>query len=286
MLAHAELVRHLIELDSFVTLCYARLDTNKRRLDLVDCGHTGIVHLHAGTGAHEVVHGDNLPLGVREGEIYEQISVPFAPGDLFFFYSDGITEARNPAGELFGEQRLEEFVVSHGQMEPAPLVDAVRQSVADFTGSARLTDDLTGLAIRVQKKQIPMAWRELEIVSDLKQLRQARGFVRAFCGDLPGSPLDEDSTAALELAVNEAVSNIMKHAYHGRSDQWIRLEAEAFPDRVLIRLHHLGIRSILRRRRSAGARRLARVRAVRTSFPAAWIRCDITATNRGATASL
>jgi anti-sigma regulatory factor (Ser/Thr protein kinase) len=52
--------------------------------------------------------------------------------------------------------------------------------------------------------------------------------------------MDEDSAGALELAVNEAASNIMKHAYHGRTDQWIHLEGEAFLGRTLIRLHHLG----------------------------------------------
>jgi anti-sigma regulatory factor (Ser/Thr protein kinase) len=46
--------------------------------------------------------------------------------------------------------------------------------------------------------------------------------------------------AALELAVNEAASNIMKHAYHGREGQWIHLEAEAFPGRLAFQLHHLG----------------------------------------------
>jgi anti-sigma regulatory factor (Ser/Thr protein kinase) len=46
--------------------------------------------------------------------------------------------------------------------------------------------------------------------------------------------------AELELAVNEAASNVMKHAYHGRTDQRIHLEAEAFPDRVAVQLHHLG----------------------------------------------
>ena len=110
MLAHADMVRHLIDLESFVTLCYARLDLNRRSLDLVDCGHTGIIHLHGKTGLCEMLHGDNLPLGVREGEIYDQISVPFEPGDLLLLYSDGITEARNPAGELFGVERLEECV--------------------------------------------------------------------------------------------------------------------------------------------------------------------------------
>ena len=53
-----------------------------------------------------MVHGDNLPLGMREGEIFNQISVPFESGDLLLFYSDGVTEARNLAGELFGEDRL------------------------------------------------------------------------------------------------------------------------------------------------------------------------------------
>jgi sigma-B regulation protein RsbU (phosphoserine phosphatase) len=240
MLAHAKLVRHLIALDSFVTLCYARLDTSRCTLDLVDCGHTAMIHLHGKTGRFEMLRGDNLPLGIREGEIYDQISVPFEPGDLFLSYSDGVTEARSPTGELFGPQRLQECVVNNGQLEPAAMVEAVRQAVATFTGSGRLTDDLTSVAIRVQERQLPIARQELEIGSDLKQLRQAREFVRAFCRNLPGPPPDEDSVAALELAVNEAASNVMKHAYHGREDQWIHLEAEAFPGRLAIRLHHFG----------------------------------------------
>jgi anti-sigma regulatory factor (Ser/Thr protein kinase) len=86
----------------------------------------------------------------------------------------------------------------------------------------------------------PLAKAEIEIRSDPKQLRQAREFVRAFCRDLPDPPVDEDGVAALELAVNEAMSNIMKHAYHGREDQWIHVEGEAFPRYVSICLHHVG----------------------------------------------
>jgi sigma-B regulation protein RsbU (phosphoserine phosphatase) len=240
MLAHAELVRHLIDLDSFVTLCYARFDMGRCSLDLVDCGHTGVVHLHGKTGHHEILHGDNLPLGIREGEIYDQISVPFEPGDLFLFYSDGITEARSSTGELFGPQRLEECIASNSQLDPTSLAEAVRQAVAAFTGSGRLTDDLTSVAIRVEERQFPIARQELDIGSDLKQLRQVREFVRSFCRNLPDPPLDEDSVAALELAVDEAASNIMEHAYHGREDQPIHVDAKAFPGRVEIQLHHFG----------------------------------------------
>ncbi|HKF64966.1 MAG TPA: ATP-binding protein, partial [Vicinamibacterales bacterium] len=50
----------------------------------------------------------------------------------------------------------------------------------------------------------------------------------------------DQEIAGLELAVNEAASNIMKHAYHGRHDQRIQLDGEAYSDHIAIRLHHLG----------------------------------------------
>jgi len=231
-LAHAEVARHLINLESFVTLCYARLDLNKRNLDLVDCGHTGIIHLHSKTGLCEMVHGDNLPLGIREGEIFNQISVPFESGDLLLFYSDGVTEARNFAGELFGVDR-------NGKLEPEALVEAIRKATVTFSGSGRLIDDLTCVALKIQEPPLALARAEIEIRSDLKELSRAREFVRTFCRHLP-SPVNDDCVGAVELAVNEAASNIMKHAYHGRTDQWIRLEAEAFPNQISFRLHHLG----------------------------------------------
>jgi sigma-B regulation protein RsbU (phosphoserine phosphatase) len=187
-----------------------------------------------------MVHGDNLPLGIREGEIYDQLSVPFAPGDVLLFYSDGITEARNSTRELFGVERLTECVQINRALEPEALVEVIRNAVFTFSASERLADDLTCVAIKVEERQLPLACAEIEIRSALTGLSRAREFVRTFCHHVPGSPLDEDSVAELELAVNEVASNIMKHAYHGRADQWIHLQAEAFPGQVLFQLHHLG----------------------------------------------
>jgi sigma-B regulation protein RsbU (phosphoserine phosphatase) len=239
-LAHAEVARHLIDLESFVTLCYVRLDLDQRNLVLVDCGHTALIHLRRKTGMCELVRGNNLPLGVREGEIYDQISLPFEPGDVLIFYSDGVTEARNSTGELFGVDRLTECVRVNRDLEPEALVEAIRQAAFTFSGADRLTDDLTCVAVKAVERQAPLSRAETELRSDLKELGRSRQFVRAFCRDLPGAPLDDESVSKLELAVTEACSNIIKHAYHGRADQWIHLEAEAFPGEVSIRLHHLG----------------------------------------------
>jgi len=239
-LAHAHMGRHLIELESFVTLCYARVDLARYRLDLVDCGHTGVIHARLTADRCEMIHGDNLPLGIREGEIFDQITVPFAAGDVFLFFSDGVTEASNAAGERFGVDRLIACVEQNWKLGPDALVNAIRLAVAAFAGSEQLTDDLTCVAVEVGERCYPLVRRELEIRSDLKELGRAREFVREFCRTLPGLPLEEDVVAELELAMNEAASNIMKHAYRGRADQRIQLDAEAFPDEIIFRLHHLG----------------------------------------------
>jgi len=240
MLAHAEIVRQLIDLESFVTLCYVRLDLEQRFLTMVDCGHTGIVHWHAATGRCEALHGDSLPLGIREGEIFDQISAPFELHDVLLLYSDGITEARNPAGELFGVERLIGHMDANAGLEPVLLADSIRRAVAAFTGPALLSDDLTSVAIRIGEQPVAEARAEVEILSDLRELRKLRHFIRQFCDLLHDPVADEDLIDALELAVNEASSNIMRHAYHGRSDQRVHVETEAFPETITVTLRHLG----------------------------------------------
>jgi sigma-B regulation protein RsbU (phosphoserine phosphatase) len=240
MLAHAGVVRDLIALESFVTLSFARFDASRQMLQLVDCGHTGILHFQGKTGLCREIQGENLALGILEGEIYEQISVPLEPGDLLLLFSDGITEARNPEKELFGVERLKECVLRNCQLDPPALLEEIRQAVFAFSQADRLTDDLTSVVVCVEEVAQPIARAKTEIRSELAQLSRAREFVRAFCHGLSGPPVDEDSVDALELAVNEATSNIIKHAYHGRRNQWIHLEGEAFENHLLFRLHHLG----------------------------------------------
>ncbi len=80
---------------------------------------------------------------------------------------------------------------------------------------------------------------EIEISSDLEELARARAFVREVCTSLANPPADE-IIDQLELATTEAASNVMRHAYGGRTDRRIQLEAEAFDDRIVVRLHHLG----------------------------------------------
>jgi sigma-B regulation protein RsbU (phosphoserine phosphatase) len=240
MMAHAGVARHLIELESFVTLCYARIDLIERRLDFVDCGHTGIILANAVTGTTRLLQGTNLPLGVREGEVYDQISVALSPGDTLLLFSDGITDARDGAGESFGVERLERLLQQPGMTDVTQLVALIGSAVREFSRCAHPRDDQTCVALRVEAARLPLRHAELELKSALEELGRVRDFVRDFCRDLPGEPLDDDAVAELVLAANEATSNIMKHAYGGDRDQLIIVEADAFADRVSVRMRHLG----------------------------------------------
>ena len=239
-LAHSEVARQLIDLESFVTVCYARFDLEHRRVDFVDCGHTTTIHFQAATGACTMLQGQNLPLGVREREIYDQVRVTFEPGDALVFYSDGLTETRNADGELFGIERLAECVRTYGRLEPEALIDHIRQAAVRFSNSETFGDDFTCVVVRIEERVLPLARAQTELSSDLADLARAREFVREVCRALPGVPLDDESVSQLELAITEAASNVMRHAYGGRTDQKIQLDVEVFADRLVWRLHHLG----------------------------------------------
>lgn len=240
MQAHTEIVKKLIELESFVTLCYARIDTRAAQMQFVDCGHTGILHYHHGTCQADILHGDHVPLGVREEEVYAQRSVVLEGGDLVVFFSDGITEARNPHGEFFGIGRLLETICASPDLAPNEIIEAVRTRVTDFCACDRPGDDLTIVAVRMEQVGAPMAHAEMTISSRLQQLQKLRNFVNFFCDRLMPPVFGEDAVRELALAANEVASNIMKHAYQGREDRLIAVEGEAWPDRISICLRHRG----------------------------------------------
>jgi phosphoserine phosphatase RsbU/P len=239
-LAHAKISRQLIGLESFVTVTYARFDLERREVGLVDCGHMPVIHYQHRTGTCTTLQGSHMPLGVSEGEIYEQIHQPFEPEDVFVFYSDGITEAQNSSGEFFGLSRLAECVRINSRLDVWQLITKIRMSVVAFSNSETFADDLTCVVVKIEERKLPLARQQIEIPSELGELARTRAFVHEFCASIPGAALWEDSTEELDLAVNEALSNIMRHAYRDRPDQRIQIGAEAFADRVVVRLHHLG----------------------------------------------
>ncbi len=235
---HGEVTREFIGLDSFVTLCYARFDLRARTVAFVDCGHTKTVHWRAAENRCDLLEGESMPLGFSEKETYRENTALFAPGDVFFFYSDGVTEAQNEAGDQFGVGQLSGLVQANAHLAPDALIEAVRQAVVAHSHAETFADDLTCVAVRVAGEENDRA--TLTVSSRLSELEAVRAFVRAFCEKLPPPALSSHALNLLELAVNEAASNVMRHAYEGRENGQIVVEADANDERVRVRLRHEG----------------------------------------------
>ncbi len=239
---HQHLTPQLIDIESFISLYYCRFDLRNRKMDFVDCGHPRAIHYHAASGRLDLLAGDNMPLGIMEGGDYTQASVSFSPGDAFLFYSDGVTDAHDSAGELYGEDRLKSCVLANAGLKPADLCTRIRESVADFTGSQTVTDDLTCLSVKISSlDELPPSMRwATEFLSYLEFLPALRAWIRGVCRCACAD--DTHAADALELAVTETASNVIRHAYEGLTGKKIIVEIQAYADRVAVTITHWGRR--------------------------------------------
>jgi sigma-B regulation protein RsbU (phosphoserine phosphatase) len=94
------------------------------------------------------IDATGVPVGLFCVRDYGVKTLSMDPGDVIVFYTDGVTEARNPADEEFGQDRLEQLVASLACEAPQVIVVACVASVTAFRGGARRTDDLTVMAVR------------------------------------------------------------------------------------------------------------------------------------------
>ncbi len=240
---HSVLTPQLMKLDSFATLSYLRLDPIINKVTLVDCGNTRLMRCSWDSGNIDYLAGFNVPLGFMETEVYAEAQLDYAPGDLFMLYSDGVTEARNPKGELFGLERLEGIVSLNHKRAPEYIVEAVKDAVTNFMVSTVLSDDLTCVVIRVVSdltEAQPPQTDELHISSDLGQLYTIRAFFRNFCTGMRCIKLTDHELNLLALALNEVASNIIRHAYHGRADEAIHIRIDEASGTLRVRLTHDG----------------------------------------------
>jgi sigma-B regulation protein RsbU (phosphoserine phosphatase) len=135
--------------DMFVTVFLGLLDTRTGVVNHVNAGHPSPHILRASGELVPIVGKSDLPLGLHNAAVFHGHAVTLRPGDLIFAFSDGIIEATNERGVLYGHARLQAQLRAAGSnVTPAELVRAVTESVQTFTGAAPKSDDVTALALR------------------------------------------------------------------------------------------------------------------------------------------
>ena len=128
----------------FVTLFVGVLDLSTGVLHYCNAGHDHPA-LVSDT-VEELKAIANIPIGVFEDFVYQAQETVLPPGSVFYMHTDGVTEAKNTARQAYGMERLFETLATC-PLNPADMIQAVADSVADFVGSAEQSDDITMLAV-------------------------------------------------------------------------------------------------------------------------------------------
>ncbi len=142
------LAEELEETEMFLTLCYAVADPAKGRLMYANAGHPHAFLVSTETGAITRLEATRPPLGLGDGG--KERELPFERGKaILCLFTDGLADARGPAGDRFGEQRVLGHVVNLRTRPARHILEAVFTDIAAYTGGAPANDDRTLVLLKV-----------------------------------------------------------------------------------------------------------------------------------------
>ncbi len=136
-------------LDSqYVTMVYAVWNDENRTLQVANAGAIPPVFCRADEITS--VKAEGFPLGMFPNAEYEEFTIATQPGDALVFVSDGITDAENSAGDMYGAERLTATLCQHRMAPAVKIAEAIFSDVARFQGAKDRFDDETILVVRVR----------------------------------------------------------------------------------------------------------------------------------------
>jgi len=150
---HDRCIYELMELGTFATLLFMRLDLEEGVVSFVDCGHPPVIHFHAESGTCSMLKGDNLPIGLSEHEEYHANSYPIGENDILVLFSDGITECTAPDDTMFGDEQLIELIKTYHNLPPQAIIETIKTEVSVFSGRENFDDDLSCVVIRIESSK-------------------------------------------------------------------------------------------------------------------------------------
>ena len=159
----------------------------------------------------------NLPLGIVSGYPFVEQELDLQYDDALFLYTDGLTEAENSRQELFGEARMEEAL--HGRKSAVDHLKNMQKQVAEFVGDAPQSDDLTMLFLHYLGKKMGY---HLTLFNDVRQISLLAGFMNRIREE---NNLNPGLATKINLALEEAVTNVVMYAYPKGTKEKINLEA-------------------------------------------------------------
>ncbi len=219
----------------FVTFFVGVLDLPTGRLRYCNAGHESPVLLTS-TIKRSIPCDSNLPLGVMSNWEFSQQEMRLDTGSTLFLFTDGLTEAMNPEDALFGKQRMMDALTVE---TPRKIIDNMTTSVTEFVEDASQNDDLTMMAVLYSYKGRSVDYSSsITLPNDVQTTPQLANFVDEICNALCLSSKDN---MQINLAVEEAVVNVMNYAYPKGTVGEVKIDAVANEERLKFTISDQGM---------------------------------------------
>jgi sigma-B regulation protein RsbU (phosphoserine phosphatase) len=131
----------------FITVFYCAIDPRDGTLSYANAGHNPPIIARA-DGTVEWIRGGDPVLGILPGIKYTGFESRLETGDALILYSDGVTEATDPRGEEFGEERLAQLVVANRTAPADTLIKMIEARITDWSAGTPAPDDITVLVAK------------------------------------------------------------------------------------------------------------------------------------------
>ena len=225
----------------FVTLWLAILDLQTGRFQYCNAGHNPPYLKRAGDGVLVRLDKRHGPVvGAMEGLAYGEDEADMEAGDVIFLYTDGVTEAMDPAGELYEESRLVSLLGSAEYQTVEEMVKASADDVWRFQAEADQADDVTVLAVHYYGDPTgEAAQRRLDLVlkNTIPEIGRA---VEAFEAFAEGAQIPVPAVRSLNLALDDLLNNVVSYAYEDEGEHEIRVHVELGEGRVTVTIRDDG----------------------------------------------
>jgi len=136
----------------FITMIYAVVDVSKQVIRFARAGHNALVMHHADPAETECMIPEGIGLGLEGGDLFENAlveqTVPYQKGDIFLFYTDGVSEAMNSHRKEFGEEKLIQCIDEVKNENAIQIRESILKSIHHFVHGTAQNDDITLVTLR------------------------------------------------------------------------------------------------------------------------------------------
>lgn len=193
----------------FVTAWFGILDLRNGKIEFVNAGHNPPLLYSAKTGKFEYLKTKpNMVLAGIENVQYRKNEIQIEPGDRLFLYTDGVTEATNMNKNLYGEERLQNFLNNNLDLDVVDTIQSLKKDIDHFVGKAEQFDDITMLELLYKGRNNNLMQKTFD--ADVKELFNVQDFINK---ELEKLNCDSKTIMQFDLVVEEIFVNIASYAY-------------------------------------------------------------------------